>query len=340
MKRGNAKAGCDSYLQKTVRIVFPALVVLVLGSSDLLGSMLRIGSAGVGGAFLPLWVAQDKGLFKKYGLDTEVITFQGGPLAVQSLLAGGIRFHVGGTSSIIEAKIGGADVVTLGVYIDTLPYILVSSRSITSTDQLRGKRFGVSRLGSTSDIALRVALQKLGIHPEKEAIMLGIGDQSTRFAALKAGTLDATVISPPLTIAARKLGFNLIASFHEAGVTWAYDSLDTTVEFARNNRQTVLNFVKGFIEALAFIRKNKQESLDVLDKWMRLRDSESLAETYDYLLKILPQKPYPTDEGIQAILDAVGTRNPKARKFRPRDFVDMTFLKELDRIGFLDDVFK
>jgi len=152
--------------------------------------------------------------------------------------------------------------------------------------------------------------------------------------------VDATVISPPLTITARKLGFNQIASFQEAGIKWAYNSIDVTAEFARGNRETVLSFLKGFIEAMAFIRKGKEESLAVLSKWMRLKDRDSLEETYDFLLKILPRKPYATDEGIQANLDAIAPRNPKAKKVKPQDLTDMQYLRELDRGGFLDKVYQ
>ena len=318
-----------------------ALALLMLGHSFSLGTAqtTRIGSAGLSGELLPLWIAQNRALFKKYRLDTEVITFQGGPPTVQSLLAGEIKFHVGGTSSIVDARIAGADTVTVAVFVNTLPYTLVASEKIKSAEQLKGKRFAVSRLGSVSDLSLRIALRNLGVNPEKEAVILGIGDQTSRFGALRSGAVDATVISPPLTITARQLRFNLIASFQDAGIKWAYNSIDIAGEFGRSQRETVLNFLRGFIEGMAFIRKHKEESLGVLSKWMRLNDREALEETYDFLLKILPQKPYGSDEGMQAVLDAVGVRNPKAKKFKPQDFVDMSYLQELDRGGFIDRIY-
>src|SRR5574341_2280949 len=222
---------------------------------------IRVGSAGLSGEFLPLWVANDKGIFKKYGFDTEIITFQGGPLTVQALVSGSVQFHAGGTSSIVDAKMQGGEIVTVAVFVDTLPYTLVAGQKIKSASQLKGARFAVSRLGSVSDLSLRIALRNMGINPEKEAVILGIGDQTSRFGALRSGAVDATVISPPLTVTARKLGFNLITSFKDAGITWAYDSIDTTMDFAKKNRDTVIGFVKGFIEGNAYIHKNKEESL-------------------------------------------------------------------------------
>jgi NitT/TauT family transport system substrate-binding protein len=319
-------------------------IVLML-SVSLIGTRayaaaIRIASAGLSGELLPLWVAQDRGLFKKHGLDTEVITIQGGPLAVQALVSGSVQFHAGGTSSPMEAKIAGANSITIAVFIDSLPYTLVSSPSIKSAAQLKGGRFAVSRLGSVSDLSLRIALRNMGINPEKEATILGIGDQTSRFTALRSGTVDATVISPPLTVTARKLGFNTIASFQDAGIVWAYNSLDVTQEFAQNNRGVILNFLRAFVEATAYIHKNKEASLVTLGRWMRMNDREALDETYDYLLKIVPKKPYASDKGIQAVLDAIAIRSPVAKKFKPQDFYDMSYLRELDKSGFLDRVFQ
>jgi NitT/TauT family transport system substrate-binding protein len=301
---------------------------------------LRIASSGLSGELLPLWIAQDRLIFKKHGLDTEVITIQGGPLAIQALVSGSVQFHAGGTSSTIEARIGGANTLTLAVFIDSLPYTLVSSSAVKSAAQLKGKRFAVSRLGAVSDLSLRIALRNMGINPEKESTILGLGDQTARFTALKTGVVDATVISPPLTVTARKLNFNTISSFQDAGIIWAYNSIDTTQEFAQSNRQVVLSMLRAFVESIAYIHKNKEESVATMAHWMRLNDREALNETYDYLLKILPRKPYPTDKGMQAVLDALAIRSAAAKKFKPQDFYDISYMRELDQSGFLDRVFK
>lgn len=318
-----------------------AMVFLLIGfsASLALAQSLRVGSTGLSGEFLPLWVAQDKGLFRKYGSGSEVITFQGGPVAVQSLLSGEIRFHVGAANSIIDAEVGGAKISMVSIFINTLPYTLVASERIKSVDQLKGKRFAVSRLGAVSDVSLRMALKNLGVDA-KDTVILGIGDQSARFAALKAGVVDATVISPPLTITARKIGFNLLGSFQDAGIEWAYNSISVSADYARTNHETIVNFLRGFVSGLAFIRKDREESLRVLGRWMRLTDREALEETYEHLLKILLKKPYGTAQGMQVILDDISRRNPKAKEFKPQNLVDMHYLQELDQTGFIDKAFR
>ena len=327
------------------RIGLAAIVILVACSTgpSLYGASaptIRIASSGLSAELLPLWIGQDRGLFKKHGLDSQVITIQGGPLAIQAMVSGSTQFHTGGTSSPMESRIGGANTVTLAVFIDSLPYTLVSSSSIKSAAQLKGAKFAVSRLGSVSDLSLRIALRNMGINPEKETTILGIGDQTARFTAMKSGVVDATVISPPLTVTARQLGLTTISSFQDAGIVWAYNSIDTTRDFARNNRGVVLSLLRGFVESIAYIHKNKEESTATMGKWMRLDDKEALNESYEYVLKIVPKKPYATDKGIQAVLDALALRNPAAKKFKPQDFYDMSYLQELDKSGFLDAVFR
>ncbi len=326
---------------KPSRFIFVWLFFSVaLFTSGASARSLRVASAGLSGEFLPLWIAHDRGIFHKYGLDTEVITFQGGPLAVQALVSGSVQMHLGGTSSILDAKMQGARTVTLAVFVNTLPYTLVASQRIKAASQLKGARIAVSRLGSVSDLSLRIALRNLAINPEKEVVILGIGDQTSRFSALRSGSVDATVISPPLTVTARKMGFNLISSFQEAGIDWAYDSIDTTMDFAKRNHEVVIDFLKAYIEGNAYIRKNKDDSLAVLSHWMRLQDREALEETYSYLLKVLPEKPYSSDKGLQAVLDAIAVKYPNARKFKPRDFTDMRYLREIDQSGFIDRAFR
>ena len=327
------------------RIILAAIALSVSFSaaSTLNGAQaptIRVASSGLSAELLPLWIGQDRGVFKKHGLDTEVITIQGGPLAIQALVSGSTQFHVGGTSSPMESKIGGANTVTLAVFIDSLPYTLVSSPKIKTAAQLKGAKFAVSRLGSVSDLSLRIALRNMGINPEKEVTILGIGDQTSRFSALKSGIVDATVISPPLTVTARQLGLTMISSFQDAGIVWAYNSIDVTQDFAQNNRSVILSFLRGFVESIAYIHKNKEASIATMGRWMRMDDREALNESYDYVLKIVPKKPYATDKGMQAVLDALALRNPAAKKFTPREFYDMSYLKELDASGFLNKVYE
>jgi NitT/TauT family transport system substrate-binding protein len=213
-------------LKSAAILIAMLLSVFSRGTSS--AQSIRVAIPGISGTLLPLYVGQEKRLFKKYDLDSELIMVRSGSVAIQSLLAGEIQYAASGTSSGIEAKLAGADMISIT---DTL----VTSDRIKSANQLKGKRFAVSRLGAISDIALRLALKNLGVDPSKDAVILGIGDAAARFAALKVGSVDATVISPPDTLTARKLGFNLLTSFQDAGIKFAYGSIFITSDYGRRS---------------------------------------------------------------------------------------------------------
>jgi NitT/TauT family transport system substrate-binding protein len=325
-------------LKSAAILIAMLLSVFSRGTSS--AQSIRVAIPGISGTLLPLYVGQEKRLFKKYDLDSELIMVRSGSVAIQSLLAGEIQYAASGTSSGIEAKLAGADMISITDYMNTLPYTLVTSDRIKSANQLKGKRFAVSRLGAISDIALRLALKNLGVDPSKDAVILGIGDAAARFAALKVGSVDATVISPPDTLTARKLGFNLLTSFQDAGIKFAYGSIFITSDYGRKNRTSVLNFLRGFSEAIAFLRKNKEETLSVLSKWTRNSDREALEDTYDFFLRLYPAKPFSDDEAVRAVIDVLGEKNAAVKKFTPADFYDMQYLREIDQSGFIDKLYR
>jgi NitT/TauT family transport system substrate-binding protein len=327
-------------MERATAVFTLSLLLSGLSCAASFAQSVRIAIPGISGTLLPLYVAQDKRLFKKHGLDSELIMVRSGSVAVQSLLAGEIQFAASGTSSGIEAKLAGADMITITDYMNTLPYSLVTSDKIKSAEQLKGKRFAVSRLGAISDIALRLALRSLGIDPTKEAVILGIGDAGARFVALKAGSVDATVISPPDTLTAKKLGFRVLTSFQDAGIKFAYGSIFIASDYGRKNRSTVLNFLKGFTEAIAYLRQNKEDSLGVLSRWTRNADREALEDTYDFFLRLYPAKPYSLEEAVKAVIDVLGERNPAVKKFKPQDFYDTQYLREIDQSGFIDKLYR
>jgi NitT/TauT family transport system substrate-binding protein len=269
-----------------------------------------------------------------------MISMRSGSVAIQALLAGEIQFAASGTSSGVEARMAGADIVSIAEYIPTLPYTVVVSPRIKTANDLKGKRFAVSRLGAISDIALRIALEKLGIDPKKEAVILGLGDVAARFSALKAGTIDGTIIIPPETLTARKMGFRPVLSFQEAGVQFAFGSIFIAKDFGQKHPDVVLNFLKGFTEAIAYIRTNREGSLKILSKWTRNEDREALDEAYGFFVNLYPKKPYSSDDGMNALITVMRERNPAVTKFNARELNNMDYLRQLDKTGFIDNLYQ
>ena len=167
---------------------------------------LYVGVAGLSGALAHAFIPKDSGLYEKYGLDVELIFFQGGTQAIQSTLAGGVQMVVTAGPEIISARVAGSDITMIAGYMNTLPYSIVAAKNIAKYEQLKGTKAAISRFGSTSDLAMRFALERNGLVPGKDVTIIQLGDQTTRFAALTGGSVQSTLISPPFDITRQENG--------------------------------------------------------------------------------------------------------------------------------------
>jgi ABC-type nitrate/sulfonate/bicarbonate transport system substrate-binding protein len=313
------------------------VVILPAGAT---AQTIRIGSLGLSGPLLPLWVAQDRSLFSQYGLKAEVVTFQGGSTTIQALMSGEVKFAAAGSAAGVNAKLGGADLVVIAEWVNTLPYMLIVTNDIDTPEKLRRKRIAISRFGSAAHYAARLVLMKFGIDPDKEAQMLQIGDESLRLGALRQGSVDATVLTPPSNLTARNLGFRVLTSLHEAGIQYSFDHLLATREFANKNKDTVQRFLKGFLHGIAYMKKNQKESTETLRRWMRLNDQNALDETYRIFGEMIPAKPYGSEEGWRNLIDVLASSNPKAKHLDSKEIFDYSHLREIDKSGFIDALYK
>jgi ABC-type nitrate/sulfonate/bicarbonate transport system substrate-binding protein len=316
------------------------LLLLFLFPAGLTAQTIRIGSLGLSGPLLPLWIAQDQRLFSRYGLKTEVITFQGGSTTIQALMAGEVQFAAAGSTAGANARIGGADVVAIAEWVNTLPYMLIVTNEIDTPAKLRNKRIAISRFGSAAHYAVRLVLTKLGIDPDKEAQMLQIGDESLRLGALRQGSVDATVLTPPANLTARNLGFRVLTSLHSAGVEFSFDHLLVTREYASKNKETVQGFLRGFLHGIRAMKQDRKRSMETLSRWTRLNDQAALEETYRIFVEMIPAKPYGTEEGWRNLVEVLSATNPKARALDAKEMFDYSHLREIEKSGFIDALYK
>jgi NitT/TauT family transport system substrate-binding protein len=304
------------------------------------GQTIRIGSLGLSGPLLPLWIAQDRSLFSQYGPKTEVVTFQGGSTTIQALMAGEVKFAAVGSAAGANAAAGGAPVVTIAEWVNTLPYMLIVTNDIDTPEKLRKKRFAISRFGSAAHYAVRLALTKFGIDPDKEVQTLQIGDEALRLAALRQGSADATVLTPPTNLTARNLGFRVLSSLHELGIQYSFDHLLVTRDFAHRNKDAVERFLKGFLHGIAYMKTRRNESVETLKRWTRMNDQNALEETYKIFGEMIPAKPYGSEEGWRNLVEVLAAGNPKAKLLQSKDMFDYRYLREIDKSGFIDALYK
>lgn len=300
-----------------------------------------IGYSAISPSQAPAWIAQDQGFFRKYGLDAQLLFVEGGSRTVQTLISGDVLAAQVAGSSVLQSNLQGSGVVMVAGFLNTMDYKLIVSRDITRPDQLKGKTMAVSRIGSSSDFATRYALEKYGLAPDKDVAIVQIGSQPARFSALESGKVHGVMIAIPLTAKAKRMGLNTLADLQMLGLEYQHTGLAFSQDTIKKQPELVRNVLKAFVESIHFMKTRRQETIGILTKYLKSDDTEALDEAYDSVLhSLIPEKPYPTIKGIQIMLREMGVKEPAARSARPEQFVDLTFMKELDSSGFIDRLYK
>jgi NitT/TauT family transport system substrate-binding protein len=304
----------------------------------------RIGIEAVAGTNSHYYVTKQLGLFQKQGLNLELISFPGGTVGIQSLLAGDLQFATADGNLGLTANLRGANLYFIAGMINTFPFSILSKPEIRTPQDLRGKKIVISRYGSSSDTAVRAAVEKYDLRPDKDVIILQGGGQSERFAALKAGAVDAAIVSPPLNLTGRSLGFNEVIDLSQSGVPYAHQQIVAQKDFIERNPDLILRTLRALIEGLSYWKdaSKKEVVIGHVAKYLRLdpqKDREQLEETYRYYGKTFPTKPYPTLEGVEFTAQILKKNRPEAKDLQAKDYVMNRFVGELEKEGFLARVF-
>jgi len=299
---------------------------------------IKIGYPAVSYNQVHIWVAKDANLFKKHGLDTEVIFFRGGQMATQALVAGDPPIVNIGT--VVQAGLQGHDVVLIASSESAYNYSVVGRPGIAKIEQLTGKRLGVSGFGSASHNAALILFKKFNLEPNKDVAVVVAGPTMERLAAVDAGRIDATILTPSEMPRARKQGLVEVYDMLDLGIEVQGNGFATSRSFIRSNREIAVSALKGYVEALFYIPRNREETRRITAKYMRTTDPEVLDATYEWFVKRVSKKPYPTLKGIQYLLDEVAAKLPNAKSAKPEQFVDLSLLQQLEREGFFAEMAK
>jgi ABC-type nitrate/sulfonate/bicarbonate transport system substrate-binding protein len=293
-----------------------------------------IGVAGPAVNLVYAYLAQDAGLWRKYGVDARVILFESGSTLAQVARAGEVSFAINSGPTTIASRTQGADSIMVAATVNTLPYSVVAAKGITTWNQLKGKRVGISRFGSGTDTAMRLVVRRYGLDPAKDLVILQGGTQPSRLQAVSAGSLDATLVSPPLDLTAKKQGLSILVNIADLGIPYPQLVIETTERYNREQPQAVKNFLKGFIEGLHYAAARKEETKKTITKYLKTDDPEILEATYRSFLQVTDYSAVPNLEGIRNAMDEVAARIPAVKSRKPEDFVENRFLKELEKEGF------
>ena len=299
---------------------------------------IRIGYPSLSFRQSNVWVAKEMGLFKKYGLDVEPIFLRGGQVATQALAAGDPPIVNIGT--VVQADLQGFNLVLIAAVETKYDQIVFARKGINKLEDLKGKNFGISGFGSATNYAANMLFKHLGLEPGKDVALIPAGPDAERIAAMMAGKIDASLFTSSSAAPARKAGFNELFQVADLGVEVQGNGFATSRTYVATNRETVKNALRGFVEAIYYIYANKKEAQKVFAKYMRTNDPDVLEDSYQGYIKMVPKKPYPTLKGIQYILDLLAPTLPQAKTAKPEQFVDLSFLQELEKEGFFNEMAK
>jgi ABC-type nitrate/sulfonate/bicarbonate transport system substrate-binding protein len=327
-------------MRKLLLLTICAAACVSLLSSALAQERMRIAWAGSTPSNTPIWVADQKGFFKKNGLNAEVIAISASTIVIQALLTGEVDFIIAPSATLVTSRLAGADTVMVSTNLPLFIDHIVSLNDITSVEQLKGKTGGVNRLGTTSDMTLRLALRRFGIDPEKDTKIIATGENPQRLAALSRNITQFTLLGEPLVREAEKMGFRDLTDIGVLKIPYHVNAVVTREKTVRERRPFVLKVVSAFAEALHFIKTNKEETKALIAKNLKTSDPEGLERAYRAYNAAFPEIPYPNAEGVKTLLDDIAPRTPKATTAEPKSFVDLTLVQELEAAGFFKQLYK
>jgi NitT/TauT family transport system substrate-binding protein len=287
------------------------------------------------------YIALDAGLYKKYGLDVELVFIQSSTTSVSSVVAGDIQVANTSGGAVASAVVGGANLIMTACYINTLPYELVVQESVKSAEDLKGKSIGISRVGSASDVAARVLVKGLGLEPVRDVPIIQVGGPAERAAAFRTGRI-AGFPSPPGTIhLAKGIAHRILISTadFQKRFDFPYICSTTTKPYLASRRDSVRRLTMALIESTHFLKTRKDETKNYIAKYTRQSNPEYLESSYLANVKLHDRVPLVTREGTEAQIKEAVSRKAGA-SIKLEDMVDDSIVRELEKSGFIDKVYK
>jgi NitT/TauT family transport system substrate-binding protein len=335
-----------SYRSRLLGYLALFLILVLPGSSLAQASKLSQVKLAVSTATphnTPLWVAKDKKIFDKYGLDVQLIFVMGGALVSQMLAAGEIQIAANAPAALVSLIGGGENIAMFLGISNTSPFTLVTQPAIKKAADLRGKRLGTARFGGSSHVSALIALDHLGLDTKRDnIILLQTGLDPERMAALEQKALDAAMLQRLATKTMLGKGYTQLLNLNQAKIPYQNTVLAARRDYMTSHAKVFESFIRALVEGYAYVfnKENKQAVKEVLAKNLRLPSPDAAEDFYLEALEELDRKPYPTVEGTRTVIKYVGERNPKVASLKAEEIIDASWLKKLDEEGFFAKVYK
>jgi len=326
------------HLRRTAAIIFflglqlPAWVYLQ-------AQTLRVPYVSLSPTAGPLWIAHEAGYFRRNNISAELLYIPGGSTIIQAIISGDIKIANMAPPSAIGAWAKGFDLTLIASGVDQLLETVVTGPAIKSVGDLKNKKIGVSRFGSLTDMALREALRHYKLNPDKDVTILQTGGEATRFAALTSGAIDGAMLSGDKMVQAEKMGFHVTIDLSQLPIYYPVNGVIASKKFVASNRKTARGFLKSWVEGIKAFKTDKELSIKVLAKYLKINDRDILEKSYEIYRPVYKKIPYGDKRAVKFALDQMSKELPEAAKLNAEDFIDNGILSELEKSGFIEQIY-
>jgi NitT/TauT family transport system substrate-binding protein len=326
--------------------IFYGVAALILGSGLMTPAgnaqeKIKLDYSSVDASNAAWYTAQEVGFFKKNGLDAQLIFIPSTTTAVSSIIAGDVPVGNASGGGVASAAVGGADLIMVGCMLNTLPYELVVQQSVKSAEDLKGKSIGISRVGSASDVAARALIKGLGLEPVKDVPILQVGGAPERAGAFRGGRIVGFPSPPGIIQLAQGMPHRVLISTadFQKRFEFPYICATTSKSYLSAHRDTVKRVLMALIESTHYFKTHKEESKKIVGKYSKQNNAAYLEDSYNAVAKLYDKVPLVTREGTEVQIKEAVARKPGAT-LRYEDIADESIVRELEKSGFIDKVYK
>jgi NitT/TauT family transport system substrate-binding protein len=300
---------------------------------------IQVGVPAVSMGNIVIFFTKEAKLFEKHGLDAEVVVVNGSGIASRALVAGSVAISPIATPAVISAVLAGSDMVILAHTMPGVIQSLMVRSDIKRTEDLKGKTIGVTTFGSLADFLVRYLARIKGLNPDKDFALLQIGTDSDRLIALRQGKIPAATLGHPQFILAQRAGYTMLWDFFKE-VDYPWSEIATTRTQIKQDRDLVMRYMRAHLEGIAQFKKDPEFAKKVIKKTLRLDDDSLAQESWELFAKYRIPAPYPNMKGMKTSYEYVAVTRPDVYKHKPEEFVDASFVEELDKSGFIKKLYE
>lgn len=293
--------------------------------------------AAISAAFLPLWVAKEKNLYRRNGVDVDLIYIAGGSKLMQALISGNVDFVSLG-SGVIEANVRGGETVFLASWVNNFVFSIYGVPDVRSPSDLKGKKIGVTRFGTSTEYATIEALKRIGLDARKDVTLIQTGGIPETLAAIQAGAIQAGTVSPPNTFRAAKLGLVEVINITKLKIPFITTGLVSTKNYVNGHKEVTKNVIKAVVESIRIIKNDREFTKGVISRYTRLSDDDLLDDTYSVFSREYPEIPYPSRDALKFMVGLIGDVQKQQIRKPIESFIDISLLKSLEQEGFFKSV--